>query len=262
MSEFRPRSDTEVLDATFELYRSHFATFFTIAVIGFLPLALARLILSPGGVDLSGPGVNTPSALFGAMSALFLLILGGILSVLVDAAVIAGASEGYLGHPVETGKAMTTAFKRPGSVLAASFLKALFIGFGFALLIVPGVFLFIRYFAVPATVVLENRPTASAMHRSAELADGNRWRIFRLLGGMLILYFVAAVIIGTLLGSLVTGTLATLGVNLIVRAVLYPFYATLTTVLYYDIRIRQEGYDVELMAGALGTPMAAPVPAV
>ena len=40
----------------------------------------------------------------------------------------------------------------------------------------------------------------------------------------------------------------------------YPFLASLLALLYYDLRIRREGYDLELMARALdGTPSGATV---
>ena len=57
--------------------------------------------------------------------------------------------------------------------------------------------------------------------------------------------FVAALVGGGLLFTLIT-TVATV--------VIYPVIGIMEMVLYYDSRIRAEGYDVELMANALGTP--------
>jgi hypothetical protein len=37
-----------------------------------------------------------------------------------------------------------------------------------------------------------------------------------------------------------------------------PFLAAYLTVLYFDLRVRQEGYDLEILAAELGTLPAAP----
>ena len=45
-------------------------------------------------------------------------------------------------------------------------------------------------------------------------------------------------------------------VNAIFRIFVYPLIAIVQTLLYYDARIRKEGYDLELMAQDLGAPAA------
>jgi len=37
----------------------------------------------------------------------------------------------------------------------------------------------------------------------------------------------------------------------------YPFIVAVQTVLYYDLRVRNEGFDVEMMSAALGAPLTA-----
>ena len=46
----------------------------------------------------------------------------------------------------------------------------------------------------------------------------------------------------------------------IVQILLYPVLAVTVTLLYYDLRIRKEGFDIEMMASELGgrAPAAAP----
>ena len=41
---------------------------------------------------------------------------------------------------------------------------------------------------------------------------------------------------------------------------IYPLLAVVSTLLYYDLRIRKEGFDLEVMSRELGTT-AAPLPA-
>ena len=45
-------------------------------------------------------------------------------------------------------------------------------------------------------------------------------------------------------------------VNAAFRIFLYPLIPIVQTLLYYDARIRKEGYDLELMAEGLGGPEA------
>jgi hypothetical protein len=53
--------------------------------------------------------------------------------------------------------------------------------------------------------------------------------------------------------------LTTLGGNL-ASLLIYPFFTVVITLLYYDLRIRKEGFDLEIMATELaqGGQSAAP----
>lgn len=46
-------------------------------------------------------------------------------------------------------------------------------------------------------------------------------------------------------------------VGLVLVVAMYPFVEAPFVGLYYDLRIRKEGYDVELMAGELGASQVA-----
>jgi hypothetical protein len=41
-------------------------------------------------------------------------------------------------------------------------------------------------------------------------------------------------------------------VTIIVLAVLYPLTAAIVTVIYYDLRVRNEGFDLQLLARGVG----------
>jgi hypothetical protein len=83
--------------------------------------------------------------------------------------------------------------------------------------------------------------------------------------GVLIVSEVMVTLVGgaiqaLLVGIFLTGSSIGIVVVLIslaaaVSAVLTrPFIAAIRTVLYYDLRVRKEGYDVELLAEQLGIP--------
>ena len=71
--------------------------------------------------------------------------------------------------------------------------------------------------------------------------------------------------------SEVTVAVLTTIVNILVYAITYPLWAAVITVLYYDLRVRNEGFDLQLLAQGVGAdasrfetaperPEAAPAP--
>ena len=72
-------------------------------------------------------------------------------------------------------------------------------------------------------------------------------------------------IVGAVLGSVVIATTHSLSFQLVVSSVinafLYPFIFAVVAVGYYDVRIRREGYDLQMLASQLGANQpAAPSP--
>jgi len=140
---------------------------------------------------------------------------------------------------------------------------------------VLSVWLYTRLGLVSPALVLENAGPITAMRRSAALVSGSWWRVF----GILLLAAVVANIVagvlsvpfslaGTLLGGAFGDTeLAAIGASLFLSsigsvvsaAVVVPFTAGVTALLYIDRRMRREGLDLVLQRSALGTaPGAAP----
>ena len=48
-----------------------------------------------------------------------------------------------------------------------------------------------------------------------------------------------------------TGGLVTLAVAGVVQLFLYPLFYCVLTVAYYDLRVRKEGFDLEMLAASL-----------
>ena len=118
------------------------------------------------------------------------------------------------------------------------------ISIGLVLLVVPGVYLAVRWYFVPQAVMVDGARGTRALKRSGELVRGHWWRTF----GLLVAANLAAVIPGVILvtpfeaiassadravWSLV-GTVAT-------ETITAPFVALFSTLLYYDLRTRRRG---------------------
>jgi hypothetical protein len=241
----RPRSATEIVDAMFQLLREHYPQFATIVAVAFLPQLLLGLVLPAEYVDAAG-------------------VVAVLTGPLATGAVVLAVSDAYLGRPVDGADSLRRAASHLGALVLVGLGQGLFVALGFVLLVVPG-FIFLAWTAVaPAVVALESSSAGDAFTRSRELARG---QVGHVLGAVFvggIIYFVGMLVIGMLAGfaSLATAFGPRM-VNLltqIVQILLYPVLAVTVTLLYYDLRIRKEGFDIEMMAGELGgrAPVAAP----
>ncbi len=249
----RPLTVGEILDTSFSLYRRHFVALATVALVCTgVPLVL-RLFLEAGG---------------GVFSNLALGLLYG-LSVVVLNLVATGAtvfivSESYLGRPISARAALNRATPYIGRILICSMLMALVVSLGFLLFLIPGIILAVGLALTIPAVVLEPRSSASAaLSRSWELSRGARWRILALGLTMLVLLYVPVVAITGLLavvlpqasggsfGPASVTTVAAIAVGGIVQMFLTPLFYCVLTVTYYDLRVRKEGFDLELLASTL-----------
>ena len=251
----RPLTAGEILDTSFTLYRRHFSALATVALVCTgLPLVL-RLFLEAGG---------------GMLSNLMLAFLYGlslvVLNLIATGATVFIVSESYLGRPLSAREALHRATPYIGRILVCSMLMAFVVGLGFVLLFIPGVMLAVGLaLAIPA-VVLEPRSSASgALSRSWELTRGARWRIFGLGLTLLVLLYIPVVAITGLLavvlprasgeafGPASFSTVAAIAIGGVVQMFIYPLFYCVLTVTYYDLRVRKEGFDLELLASSLQT---------
>lgn len=140
-------------------------------------------------------------------------------------------------------------------------LRAILVGGRFGLIIamsglVLAVVLWVRYAFISQTVVLEGEGGFSAMKRSKYLVRGHFVKAFVLL----ILIFVAVALVTGLISYGIVksffflgqyGNLLGEGASNVLSVLLEPFKIATVTLLYYDFRIRKEGFDLEIMAEEL-----------
>jgi len=112
--------------------------------------------------------------------------------------------------------------------------------------------------AVPVLLVEGAGPVRS-LGRSTELVRGRFWPVLGtvLLASLLVSVLqgilVAPVIVLQLTGSsfLLTSILTGIA-QLVGSALTLPYVAAVTAVIYFDLRVRKEGYDLELLARGVG----------
>ena len=249
MSDLRPRSNSELLDAAFEIYRRYFVVFIAINVFASIPTAAASYI-AQNAITLQQPG--------GFVTSGMVRILGAFITPFTEGAMTLAASAAYLGTTVDLETVARKAFGRPGRLFFAMFAKWVLFGFGLVLFIVPGLIVFKRYFAIPMTVLFEDNNVGDAISRSRQLSNGNGSRIFILIGGVFLFTLLITLFLSQTVSSLSGSAAATAVVTLIIATAIPPFSTIVATLLYYDVLIRKEGYDIELMNRALDADPFAP----
>jgi hypothetical protein len=249
MSEFRARSNAEILDAAFEIYRRFFPTFFAISLVATLPMAVTHYLSSAWSL------LDLAAAPRGVMLS---WLLSAVITPFTEGALVVTASNAYLGTTVDIATSFGTALARPFRLFTVVWIRGILMGIGFVFFIIPGLVVFKRYFAVIPAVTLEKCSVGQAIKRSRELSADNGARIFLLLGAVILFMFFIGAMLGGFAAAIAPGAIAAL-LYLGAAALIGPFPAIVLTLLYYDIRIRKDGYDIELLANALNTPATASV---
>jgi hypothetical protein len=243
----RPRSVTELVDAAFTLYRRDSLEYIVVAAVAMTPALVLQLILPPA---LTPQEVSGTGLLASQISTWFGLTL-------ISAIVTRFGSDVYLGGDPDMATVIREVAPRAPRALVASALKLPLYVLGFAALLVGALYVTARYFAVATVVVLEGKGPLAAFKRSSQLSKGRKRHILNTLALVMIIYLIVTmgvVATGSMLGSRVlTSILGTM-----FTVITYPVVALSGMVLYYDARIRGEGFDMEQMAEALDAPLASP----
>ncbi len=146
------------------------------------------------------------------------------------------------------------------AVGAVILIITLMFGLAFVMML-PFAYLTTRWMMAPVVIVTERLGPTGALSRSWRMTEGSFWRLF----GLLILLFVLNSIVLSLPLTLVQflaiavltpqllGVLngAITGLSYLISILWYPFLALTLLLLYYDLRIRKENYDLDLRIQAL-----------
>jgi|SRR5579884_2614799 len=263
--ELQPLDMGGIFSTTLELYRDNVALFIGIVAILEIPEAILSFLVqvaSPTPVTTSGGKIHFNGGALAGSLALNggLALLGLVFGALITGALARAIAARYLGRTISIGQAYasigTSTFV---TLVAASILEGIVVGVGFIVFVLPGIFLLVRLLFIPQAVVLERKSIFGAFDRSWQLVSGSWWRVF---GIGLVLFLIVAVISGVIggiagsalaLGHGAGGHAASTGIDAIVGIILQPFQLGALTVLYYDLRVRKEGFGVDHLATDLGS---------
>jgi len=248
----RPLSTGEVLDVSFGLYRALFFPLVMVAAVSrAIPLVMS-LYLQPGNIDQDPmAGMNMLVNRWPLFMAS--LVLGLVANAFAVASTTSLVSAAYLGHAITPKTALARAAGVIPQLIIVSFLFAISVGLGLLVLIVPGVILWCGLVLGSVALILE-QPVGpiDAMSRSWELTKGFRGKVFVTMFVAYLFLLIPTMIVGVVAGiGAFVGTwppMVTAVLTGILQIFAYPFLYVVYTVLYYDLRVRKEGYDLELLA--------------
>ena len=257
----RPLSTSELLDRTFHLYKDRFVLFVAIAAIPEL-FVLGLQVLYANFALSSHP--SSPGFASAAISWLDLVCLS-----ISEGATVIAVSELHLGRRATVASSYRGMRGSMWRVVWISFAVAAIVGFGFVLLIIPGILWALKYaLAIPVTVI-EKTSLGDTTNRSSELTKGSRGRIFVVFLLVTLFGFIVSEAIDFAINRTVPWHIETAftaakfvleGVSgFLTNSLVGPLLTIALTLLYYDERVRKEGFDLQLMmanlesAAALGT---------
>lgn len=267
----RPLGIGETLDVAIKVYRAHFSTLVKTVGAVVAPVyvfgALVQLSLIPDTGDvvetdpLTGEitTVNADDVWAWVAGFLLLGLLTYLASQLATAAAFKVVGASYLGEEVDWRDSLRFALRRLRSLVWLSILTALGLALGFLACIVPGVYLYAAWAVAVPVLVLEDVRGRAALLRSRSLVEGRWWPVF----GVIVLSWLLTTIVSTALSGALAGVVATSDSDVVVAFVnaiaqagasvlTTPFAAAVATVLYFDLRVRKEGFDLELLARNVG----------
>ena len=205
------------------------------------------------------------------MIAGFAILIGLLLVYLVvfavaQAATVFAVSARHLNEPITIRQAYGKVKGHVGQIVGVAFSVGLRVGFGFVLLIVPGILLMLRYaVAVPASM-LEDLGVQQSLDRSTHLTEGSRGRVFVVYFLVWILTVMLAMtggVVATLVGLQAGRSLGSQGlilqhvITFVANSLVFPLLYIALSLVYYDQRVRKEAFDIEHMMTMFGTEPAA-----
>jgi hypothetical protein len=268
--ELRPLSVGEVLDVAIKIYFRNALTLFAIVV-----LIVAPVQLLTSGVQTSAEAdeeLFTETSPTGQVTfdteefALFMtglglaVVLAVVASTLATGACFKAIADAYLGARPTAKASLAFALRRIHSILWVTLLGGLLVVLGLVACIVPGIWLYVSFAVAVPALLMEDVRGRRALGRSRRLVRGRWWPTFGILIlGALLAGIVSAAITGLLEAlaladpdnEVVAVILRTIG-GTVASTIATPFQAAFVTVLYFDLRVRKEGFDLQLLAERIG----------
>jgi len=233
-----------VFEATGDIYKKAFGTFWIVALVLLIPAAILEAIFGAGGVG-------------GIISGIVRLVTTAWLAGAVIRIVQDVENDGRVDYTV--GDLLGSVWPRLLAIIGLQILVAIIVTIGLIFLIIPGIILaLVLAVSLPALLV-ENIGVFDSMSRSAELTKHNRMRILGVGLLLILIVFGIAILVGLL--AAVTPILGAI-VGLILGVLLYPYISMLTAVLYYRLVALKGGGAVAVEETMIVEEDAGPPPVV
>ncbi len=283
--ELRPLSLGEILDRTFTLYRRNFLLFLGIAAIPrllTLGLNLAQVAMNrlpniptaPAHENFQASRMNSAFAAFGIAGGLFVIFIYLVVYLFSQGGTIYAVSDLYLGRTATIGGSLKKMWGQLANLFGVVLLNGLATLGATLLLIIPGIYVACRLLVCVPAALLEDLGARASLERSWHLTQDNAGRSFliyalyvAILYGImmvLVLPFTVMLAMSAKDPTMMRTSLILVQIGSFVAEVLVtPFLLIATSVFYYDLRVKKEAFDLQMMldpANVASVPGSSTVP--
>ena len=270
--QVRPLGVGELLDASIKLVRRHFKALALVTLLVSIPIEVISGLVTTVTTDFcQGPGCvkeleadtvylwEDDVAYYAGRVVIGLL--GVLQFVVVQVACFRILAEGHLGRSVGAGASTRYALSRGWSTLWLSVLLLTGLVVASLALLLPGIWLAVAWSVAIPVLLVERTGGAAALRRSFQLVRGLWWSTFaRLLVSALLIGVATAALGGGLFFLLLftveqasyPGLVLEGIINVVIEVLTTPFLAAVATLVYFDLRVRKEGFDLAILAERMG----------
>jgi hypothetical protein len=272
--DLRPLSVGEIIDVAIKIWRRHFSTLARIVFVVVAPLqVLAALVAASVSADEPAFDTYDPDgdptidggALAGWLAGMFTAqALSALAFLIASAAVLRAVSVAYLGGTPDWRDSLRAATGRLRSIVWLGLLIFLGLALAAVALFIPFIWLGVAWSLAFPVLIAEGARGTKAMGRSFRLVRGRWWPAFGALALAFMFEFFLGIIVGLPLGFLTSdwdsGSAAWLIVTTVINVgssvITTPFMAAVLVLIYFDLRVRKEGFDLQLLSQGVGIPGA------
>jgi hypothetical protein len=264
----RPMTAGDIIDEAIRLYRRHFRMFIIIGAVVLVPLGLLQIVLTLIAQAAGLVAVGLLSFLSSILSFFAYLTVWG--------ASISAASSLLVGEQTNERQAYDQTLGKLGPLVGLALLYAIAVGLlmlaTFFILGAVGIYFAVAWIFAYHVLVIEGRGVMAALGRSRDLVRGHWWRVVGI-GIVAIIIQIVVVMAFTIPAmffgaggltmdpmadvSAIGAVLNTIG-NTAGTIIAGPILYCVATMLYYDLRMRKEGFDIELAARQMEAELAEP----
>ena|SRR6267154_2121031 len=270
----RPLSLGEILDRTFSLYRRHFILFIGITGLPhllILALNLGQVLLMKTPQAATKPPFATQLQTSGTGGLLAFGIVGLLVGVVVymlaylfsQGGTIYAVSELYLGRTTTIGASLRRVWGQLANLFGVSALNGLAVMGAAIFLLIPGIYVACRLITCVPAALLEDLGPRESLERSFRLTKDNAGRAFLIYLLYFVLLYVTAFLFMMPFGVLLALSAKDPGMlrlsmgllqvgNFLAGILVGPFLLIATSIFYYDLRVRKEAFDLQLMMNPSG----------
>lgn len=264
---FRPLTITEILDEAFSIYRRNFAVLFTLALP---PLVLVEILsgfYEYQQAQMLYAGAEEILLLTFALAIVFMVSLVG--QDLATAAIVVAIRDYLRGKKPAAVDSIKAISARLFPLVGLVLLRGLIIAMGVFFCFIPGIILASLLLVTVCVFVLEGKSVTASISRSWNLTSGDGFKAFGLLLMMALISMVislglegaATFVTEYYYPSLGDPTSSVFAFGIVAKGVLQalgsafvmPVYAAAVLLFYYEMRVRKEAYDVQVLAENLAS---------